>query len=206
MKVRHLLLASMVLVLAAGIVLSAEAQDVRLNVTRSDDYVTRRMVIFKKSGEQVGSLVKIRSFDPASASFVMEGVAGEAVTLAASDIKQIVFEQTVARQSPMAQQAYWEITESFGPGLRYKVKQNSLRVVSGDLVLPVSSPVVDIPAPPVPPLPPLSTNGSSTTSATITEARRLAYDAPSKTFAVEVQNVTYNKEMSGSSGISGVRK
>ena len=206
MKLTSMLIVCLASLLAGGAALPAEAQDVRLNVTKPDQYAMRRIVVVKKSGDQITSLVRIQSYDPATASFVMQNVTGEAVIVPASQIKEMVFEQSVMRQSPMAQEAWFAVYESLGPALRYKLPQGSLRVEDGNLVLPASTPSTPIPAPPVPPLPAMPGSGNITTSNKVTEARKLTYDASRKSFLLEVQNVTYTKETSGSSGMSGVRK
>jgi len=197
----------------AAAVYPAQPQDIRLNILKSDEFALRRMVVFKKSGEKIGIFVRIASFDPATGLFVMESATGDATSIPATEIQKIEFEQTVKRQNPAAQQASWEIRATLGAELRYDVSQSALKVESGDLVLPSSSPSTSIPGPTLTPSeasPRKSgnkTTGVSITNVKVLEAKSLTVNGSSKSFFVEVQNVTYTKETSGSSvGLSGMRK
>ena len=75
----------------------------------------------------------------------------------------------------------------------------------GGLVLPASSPSSTIPGPTVPPEP-SPYNGAGITNVKVVEAKGLTLDRTRKSFFIEVQHVTYTKKMSGSSGLSGIRK
>ncbi len=183
-----------------------QANDIRLNVLKSDQLALRRMVVIKKSGEKISTLVKIDSFDPATGLFVMEGVTGETTDIRSSDIQKIEFQQTVRQQSPAAQEAPWKIRATVGSELRYQVSQGALRVESGELVLPASSPSTSIPGPTVSSAEPSSRNGASITNVKVVEAISLTFDGARKSFFIKVQNVTYTKETSGTSGLSGIRK
>src|ERR1700757_2771218 len=118
----------------------ARCQDRRINLSKEDQYAARRMDVVKKSGEKMSNVIGVRSFDPDSNAFSMEGVAGETTRVPVSDIQIINFEQEVVRQSPMAQTAAFEITAKPGTMLKYKVPQKALRIDAGDLILPASSP------------------------------------------------------------------
>jgi hypothetical protein len=186
----------------------AQSQDRRINLFKEDQYATRRMEVFKKSGDKMSSVVSIRSFDSVSNAFSMEGVAGETTKVPMSDIQKINFEQAVAHQSPMAQTAPFEVTAKPGVMLKYKVPQNALRIDSGDLILPASSPVTSTPAPATPETSAETPNRKTSSVVTdkITEAKSLTYDPSSKSFLVEVQEITYTKQIFGSPGVSGIKK
>jgi hypothetical protein len=207
MTPKHLRRVWVVLLFMAAVACPVQAQDIRLNVLKPDELALRRMVVFKKSGDKISSFVKIASFEPASGIFVMEDATGGMVSIPTSEIQKIEFEQTVQSPSPMAQQAHWEIRATAGTGLRYKLSRGALRVESGELVLPASSPSTSVPGPTAPSIEPSSRNpGNSITAFKVVEVRSLTVDGASESFFVEVQNVTYTKETSGSSGLSGTRK
>ncbi len=186
----------------------ARCQDRRINLFKGDQYAARRMEVVKKSGEKMSNVVGVRSFDPDSNAFSMEGVAGETTKVPVSDIQIINFEQEVVRQSPMAQTAAFEVTAKPGTMLKYKVPQNALRIDSGDLILPASSPVISTPAPAPAETSTGTTNRKTNSVVTdkIAEAKSLTYDPSSKSFLIEVQEVTYTKQTFGSSGVSGIKK
>jgi hypothetical protein len=204
MKPARMKVASIALLVAAT--LPAQSQDLRINVLRRDNYASRRMVIYKKSGEKLSNVVAIRSFDPQNSSFTMIGVMGESVVIPTSAVQKVEFEQAVLIQSPMAQEASWKVSSIPGSAFGYKVLRDALKVDSGDLVLPASSPATGTPAPPVPAPATSKEQGKTVVTEKIVEAKRLTYDSSTKTFLVEVQEITYSKEVSGSSGASGVRK
>ena len=207
---KHLRRVWVVLLFMATVACPVQAQEIRLNVLKSDELALRRMVVFKKSGDKISSFVKIDSFEPVSGIFVMEDATGEIVSIPTSEIQKIEFEQTVRRQNPVAQEAHWEIKATAGAGLRYKLSRGALRVESGELVLPASSPSTSVPGPTVPsPEPSSREPGSRITAFKVSEARSLTVDGASESFFVEVQAVTYTHETfsgSGSSGLSGTRK
>jgi hypothetical protein len=184
----------------------AQAKDLRLNVLKSDENALRRMVVIKKSGEKISTFVKIDSFDPATGLLVVEDITGETTDIDAAGIQRIEFEQNVQRMNPAAQSAPWEIRATFGSKLRYKVSQGALRVDSGELVLPASSPSSSIPGGMVASGEAPSHIGAQLTKVKVLEAKSLTFDAAGKSFLIDVQNVTYTKEVWGSSGLSGVRK
>jgi hypothetical protein len=186
----------------------AQSQDRRINLFKEDQYATRRMEVIKKSGEKMSNVVGVQSFDPDSNAFSMQGVAGETTKVPVSDIQIINFEQAVVRQSPMAQAAAFEVTAKPGTMLKYEVPQNALRIDSGGLILPASSPVTSTPAPAAAKTSAETRNGKTSSVATdkIAEAKSLTYDPSSKSFRIEVQEVTYTKQVFGSSGVSGIRK
>lgn len=186
----------------------AQSQDRRINLFKEDQYATRRMEVVKKSGEKMSNVIGVQSFDPDSNAFSMEGVAGETTKVPVSDIQIINFEQAVVRQSPMAQTAAFEVTAKPGTMLKYKVPQNALRIDSGDLILPASSPVTSTPAPAAAETSAETTNRNTRSVVTdkIAEAKSLTYDPSSKSFLIEVQEVTYTKQTVGSPGVSGIRK
>lgn len=185
----------------------AQSQDLRINLFKQDQYATRRMEVVEKKGK-MSNVVGIRSFDPGSNTFTMEGVAGETTQVPMSDIQKINFEQAVVQQSPMAQTAAFEVTAKPGTMLKYKVSQNALRIDSGDLILPASSPVTSTPTPAAAKTSAETTNRKTSSVVTdkIAEAKSLTYDPSSKSFLIEVQEVTYTKQIFGSSGVSGMRK
>ncbi len=185
----------------------ARSQDRRINLLEGDEYATRRMEVVKKSGKKMSSVVSIQSFDPGSNSFVMEDVAGDTVKVPVSGLRRIDFQQAVQEQRPMAQEAPFEVTARPGARLKYKVPQTALRIESGDLILPASSPVTSTPAPAAA----TSTETpnkkpSSVKTDKIGEAKSLTYDPSSKSFLVEVQEVTYTKQIFGGGGASGLSK
>jgi hypothetical protein len=184
----------------------AQSQDIRISLIKTDDYAVRRMVVFSKSGVKMSSVVRIRSFDPATNSFVMEDVAGEAINVPVSDTEEIEFEQTVRQQSPAAQEGPWVIAARPGLTLKYKVPQNALRVESTELILPAASPVTSSSPPPTTSAETSDRKGSIVKTDKIAEAKRLTYDSSTKSFLIEVQEVTYSREALGTSGVSGIRK
>jgi hypothetical protein len=192
--------------LLAAVVAAAHAHDVRLNPLKSDDYVLRKMVVVKQSGERISSFLKIESFDKSNGTFVMKDVTGGTTNIPAADIQKIEFQQTVKQQSPMAQSAHWVARATPGSTLRYRVPQGALSVDSEELVFPASSPSTTSTGPTLPAAEPPVHPGSMTNNVTVLEPRSVTFDGASKTFTIEVQNVRYTVEMSGSSGPSGVRK
>jgi len=187
----------------------AQCQDRRINLFKQDQYATRRMEVVKQSGEKMSNVVAIQLFDSESNTFSMEGVAGETTKVSISDIKKINFEQAVVRQSPMAQSAPFEVIAKPGLVLKYKVPQNTLRIESGDLILPASSSVTSMPAPTAATETSNATPNKDPTSVVtekIAEAKSLTYDSSSKSFVVEVQEIAYTIQTFGSSGPSGTRK
>ena len=186
----------------------ARCQDRRINLVKEDQYAARRMEVLKKSGEKMSNVVGVRSFDPNSNAFGMEGVAGETTKVPVSDIQIINFEQEVVRQNPVAQTAGFEVTAKQGTILKYKVPQNALRIDSGDLILPAAFQVTRTPAPAQAETSAETTNGKTSTGVTdkIGEAKSLTYDPSSKSFLIEVKEVTYTRQTFGSSGVSGIRK
>jgi hypothetical protein len=185
----------------------AQSQDIRINFIREDLYAERRMVVFKKPGEKMSGVVRIQSFDPVTNSFVMEGVAGESVSVPVSDIERIEFEQTVQRQSPQAQQSFWKIVAIPGSMQRYNVSKNALRVESGEIILPASSPMTIISTSSTTPVETSEPKkGVTVKTDKIIEARNLTYDVSTKSFRIEVQEVTYTREEFSASGVSGIRK
>jgi hypothetical protein len=180
----------------------AQTQDRRINLFRKDLYATRRMEVVRKSGEKMSNVVGIQSFDPDGNAFSMEGVAGETIRVPISDIKKINFEHEVLRQSPMAQEPAFKVTEKPGSLLEYKVPEKALRIESGDLVLPASSRVTSTPAPAAE----TSAETPDMQADKITEAKSLTYDPSSKSFLVKAQEINYTRKVSGSSGVSGIRK
>jgi hypothetical protein len=202
----HLFAISATLLFCTLLAHTALSQDIRLNVSRPDQYAFRKMVVIKKSGERITTFLKINSFDPATGIFVLEGVTGETANISASDIKSIEFQQTLQRHSPMAQDAHWEISLTEGPELKYKVAQNALMVQSGELVFPATSSSTAISGTDLPSGDPAPRQGGSISSAKMVEARTITVDPPTKSFLIEVQKVMYTKETWGSSGLSGARK
>jgi hypothetical protein len=184
----------------------AQSQDIRINLVREDLYALRRMEVFKKSGEKLSGAVSIESFDPESNSFIMKGVTGETFNLPVSDIQKIEFEQALSQQRQEVQEAAWKINAKPGSTLRYQVSQDALRIEDGDLILPASSSAARIPAPATTPDDTSNKQGKVAKTDKVAEAKKLTYDPSTKMFLVEVQEVTYTKEMVGTSGPSGVRK
>lgn len=184
-----------------------QAQDIRLNLTNSDDVMMRRMTVYKKSGDTIKHLVKIKSYDPQTASFVMEDVKGGTVTVAAADLSRIVFEQSFGEQSPIVQRAMPIITSIPGPMVKYTVPQSALKVDAGELLVPASSPSTTTLGPPPPPGLPAVTNVDSKNTHDVTLPRSLTFDTSRKCFYVEAEKFTYRIEQpSGSSRPSGVVK
>jgi hypothetical protein len=164
------------------------------------------MEVVKKSGEKMSNVTTIQSFDSDSNVFSLEGVTGETNKVPVSEIKQINFEQAVARPDSTAQTARVEITAKPGATLNYKVPQNALRIDSGFLVLPASSPVTTTPAPAGTETSTSTPKPSNVVTEKIMEAKSLTYEPSSKSFVVEVQEIAYTIETFGSSGPSGIRK
>jgi hypothetical protein len=185
----------------------AQAQDIRLNLTNSDELMMRRMTVYKTSGETLKHLVKVRSYDPQSASFVMEDVTGGTITIAVSDLSKIDFEQSLSDANPVVQSPMPKIIATPGPKVKYTVPQDALKVDVGDLLFPASSPSTTTPGPPPPPVLPGVATVDSKNIHRVTQPRSLTFDKPHKCFYVEVENFTYLVEPpSGSSRPSGVVK
>ena len=108
----------------------------------------------------------------------------------------------------MAQTAAFEVTAKPGMMLKYKIPQNALRIDSGDLIVPASSPLTSTAAPAASETSAEKPNRkpSSVMTEKIAEAKSLTYDPSSKAFLVEIQETTYTTQTFGSSGASGTRK
>lgn len=191
-------------IIIASAAVPAQDHNIRLNILRQDDVAIRRMVVIKKSNERISNFVKIDSYDPTEALFVMEDPTGETTRIPVSEIQKFEFEQSVRQQAPMAQEGPWEIRATIGSGSKYEVGKDKLRVEFGDLVVPVSSPSTSIPAPTVAPQPSAHHGGTLAVSKVL-EARTLTV-ANSKSFVILVHSVIYTTERWGSLQPSGVVK
>lgn len=187
----------------------SRAQGLRINLCNEDQYARRRMLIVKKSGETISDVLRIRSFAAESNSFVVERIAGGTVDVAASDIKEIHFEQQPESERSVAQVAVAQIKARQGDAFRYTLSQKTLKIDdAGDLVLPESASRKKLSEPAS-----LEGEGARDTtrileSATIAEARTLSFDPEKKSFVVDIQYVKYTKEMpeTGGSTPSGIAK
>jgi hypothetical protein len=195
------------LLLIGGSLLLAQGQEIKLNATRSEKHVLRKMVVVKTSGEKISTLEMIVSFDPATTKFVMKDVSGGTTSISSSEIREIDFEQAVEMARPAAQEAFWEVIATPGSRFKYTVPKGALRVDSGDLVLPASSRAIEIAGdvgnPPESP----SRKEDKFSRINVVEPRRLTVDIAQGSFVVEVQNVIYTTKIAaGSSTPSGVAK
>jgi len=198
----------LVLVLIAAGVNAARAQEIRVNISRYDRHILRRIVVVKTSGERITNLDRILSFDQKNGIFVMESVTGETASIALPKLKRIEFEQTVDRQSPMAQEAAWEMTATPGSVVRYTVRKGLLRVDLGDLVMPAGSASSPVPGSATTSSQPSSTSKGTVSNHDVLEARSLTVDNSGGVFIIEVQNVTYTMKTESGEGArpSGVVK
>ncbi len=195
-----------VFLLIGGTLLLGQGRDIKLNATRSEEHVLRKMVVVNTSGEKMSTFDKIVSFDPASNVFVMEDVRGGTMSIPSSEIREINFEQTVEVTNSPVQRSFPKVTATPGSKLKYRVPKGAIRVDSGDLVLPASSPSTKVDGdggnPPSSP----SGNGVNFSRINVVEPRRLTVDAHGF-FIVEVQNVIYTTETpTGGSKASGAAK
>ena len=201
MRSIHLTIASTAFLFFVAGAARPQSQMLEVHLLKDDAYVTRTMKVLRTSGEKVTGLATIRSFDPVSNSFIMEGVAGETKTIPVSDIERIEFEQDILRQSPAAQEAAWRVNATPGRMVMYEVPQASLSIQNGNLQLFPSWEVQ--PASGAPHFPELP--GVSVTAAPgiqIAEAKILKYDAGRKVFSLLVQYSTYSRETFGGAGSS----
>jgi hypothetical protein len=199
-----------VVVLAVGLSLVgvadwARAEDLKINLIREDAYASRRMQVFKKSGDKLSGADTIESFDAESNSFTMGTVTGETITVAVTDLEKIEFQQALLRQNPVAQQGWFEVAAQPGATLMYKVNLDAIKIQSGDLILPAAVLPTTI-SPAGTPAVPTPQHGGRLTTRKIVEAKKLTWDPPSKSFRLEVQEVVYSREEYGGSGPSGIRK
>lgn len=201
---KSIIAAVIALVICVGGVERGVAQELRLNLMREDSFATRRIQVFKKSGEKVSGVVSIQSFDSGSNSFVLRGVAGESIQFATDDLGRIEFEQELLKQQPQAQSGPFEVSMRLGDAVRYRVPPAGMKIDAGDLVLPASAPStkISLPAEAVK----ASREGGSVSSQKILEAKKLTWDAASKSFLVDVQEIVYSRTEFGGGGASGVRK
>lgn len=205
MNVVSLLRFSVSVVLVTGAGQCLLCQDIRLNVGKEDQFATRRIQVFKGTGEKLSGVFKLRDFDQGNQSFVLDDVTGQRFSVPVSDLQRITFEQTLLESNPIAQTAAWRITSKPGKALKYKVPVAALKVDSGDIVFPATAPVAAVSQPTT------AANASKAeraqgTTADLVEAKTLTYDSPSKSFMVEVQNIRYTRETFGSSSLSGPKK
>jgi hypothetical protein len=182
----------------------AQAQDLRLNLMREDSFASRRIQVFKKPDEKLSGVVSIESFDAGSNSFTMRGIAGDKVKVAATDLEKIEFEQELLKQRPQAQSAFFEVSTQPGAALRYKIVPEAIKIDAGDLIVPASAPSAKISLSSTPVKP--EHEGGSIDTKKIVEARKLTWDAASKSFLVDVQEVTYSRATFGGGGASGMVK
>ena len=187
----------LILLLIAAGVNAARAQEIRVNISRSEHSILRRMVVVKTSGERITNLVRIASYDQQKGVFVMESVTGETVSIALPELKRIDFEQTVDRQNAAAQEPAWEMTATPGSGLRYSVSKGLLRVDAGDMVVPAGSASSAVPGPAKTSSPASSSWKGIVSNHDVLEARSLTVDISGGVFIVEVQNVTYAEKTAG---------
>ena len=198
---------ALVVIVFVSVVVPARCQEVRINLLKTDDYARRRIAIHTKSGETISHVAKILTYDQENSTFTMESFSGETLKIALSDIKTIECEQQIQTQSPVAQEPRVEIYAVPGSIIKYNVSPASIRVESEGLVLPSTSSATTItPSPSAPPSEPHKQGAVIAKTDKILEGRRLIFDPLTKKLSVEVQEVTYSKEVSGSSGVSGIRK
>jgi hypothetical protein len=196
-----------VLLLTGTTLLLAQDKGIRLNATRNDGNVLHKMVVVKASGEKMSGIRKIVSYDPATSVFVMEDLTGGAISIPASEIREIDFEQAVVKANIAVQMPISEVKVTPGSRLKYSVPKNAVRVDSGDLVLPASSPSTKIPGEEGNSTESPSHEGDRVTRKDIVEPRKLTVDVAHGLFLVEVQNVTYTTETrGGGSKASGIVK
>src|SRR5262249_50839100 len=161
------------------------------NLLKEDIYAVRIMRVFRKSGEKVNGLATIRSFDPVSNAFIMEGVSGEPKTIFVSDIDRIEFEQDVQRRSPQAQISPWRVMGDDGRTESYGVPPAELKIKSGKIEIPLLA----VPSPSAPQTPNTVAESSPEwkviSTKEIPEPRILQYDVTEKNFRIEIQYVTY---------------
>jgi len=184
----------------------ASAQDLQFNLTREDAYATRRMQVFKKSGDKLNGVVGIESFDARTNSFTMREVTGESVNIAIADLEKIEFQQALLEPHPMAQQAICDVTAQLGTTRSYKIAPGAIRIQSWDLILPASVLPSTI-SPITSPLnAPVAHHGGRLITRKILEAKKLTWDSSSNSFLLEAQEIVYSCEESGGAAPSGIRK
>ena len=205
MNVVSLLSFSVSIVLVTGAAQCVLCQDLRLNVGREDEFATRRIQVFKETGEKLSGVFKLHDFDQGSQSFVLEDVTGQSVSVPVSILQRITFEQTLLQPNPVAQTAAWQITSKPGKALKYKVPATALKVDSGDIIFPATTPVIAVSQPTTAAQAPKAEKSQVVTT-DLAEAKTITYESPSKSFIIEVQHVLYTRDTFGSSSLSGPKK
>ena len=70
----------------------AQAETIDVKMVQNDQYVTRIMKVFRKSGEPIPGLAKIDSYSHDTKAFIVKDVTGGTTSIPVTDIQRIEFE------------------------------------------------------------------------------------------------------------------
>jgi hypothetical protein len=183
---------------------ASQSNPLLVNLLKDDQYVTRIMRIFKKSGEKTNGAANI-SFDPQAKTLLIRDVIGNVTRIPATNIDHIEFVQEKRRQNPAAQSAPWKILASPSRRATYKIPEESMKLEMGVLTLqpsweqPVHEALINT----------VSSedsadlariNASRTPAQEIAEPVQLKYDPATKSFQIDLQYIKYYRLITGSSG------
>ena len=155
------------------------------------EFVLAGIKVIDKSEKEMRGIESIKSFDPDRGSFVFTGPLIGDTEINLASIGRIEFSRTPVEQSPLAQEAPWEVRIHKGKRKTITVPARKLRIDDRKLVLRLEE------------IAPLPTDGR------VLEVKSIVFDASRDSFSVDIQHATYQVHHFGGgsgSGVSGIRK